>query len=124
MTFPIEPIDGAETIFRRVPDNRGKNGRPTPGAFSRKGASMSVDWAKHSTPDDTRSRQVKDPTRYGVVSLRCVAVRAETLEVTHAPRDWNRAHTGVTGDLEDPEIRKKLARMAAVEIPIPGEKKP
>lgn len=123
MTWEIEPILPTCIVFRRVPDNRGKDGKPKPGAFSIQGAGMSVDWGKYSTPEQARQR-VSHPERYGVVSLNVGEVRSLMLEAVHAPsrKSKNRAHTNVKGDLNNIEIRKALAKNADVRIVIPPEK--
>jgi hypothetical protein len=74
---------------------------------------ISVDWAKYSTPEQTRAGSPrKSADQYGVVQLIAGEVRGiHSLEVIHAPVPGNRAHSNIIG-AKDTEVRKKLRDLA------------
>lgn len=76
---------------------------------------MSTDWDKHSTAEESRQRNPK-PSHCGIAKLRVADIRAIALTVEHTPRDWNQAHSDVTGIGDDEEVRLKLRDMAVMEL--------
>ena len=99
-----------------VNDVRASGGKLHPGVFREQGESMSVDWEKYSTAEESRNR-ARYPERVGILALITGGVRSiEDLTVLHDPdeeRD-NRAHSGVHGILDpnaaNPEVRKTMIR--------------
>jgi hypothetical protein len=97
---------------------------------------MSTDWARYSTPHETRGRARRQPpSAYGVISLLVAAVQSIPLQwvrhspIFHDPEDPeipnNRAHTDVigpkskyeTGDrILSTEIRNRFQEIASWEI--------
>jgi hypothetical protein len=116
--WPQEEIPDQAQLFMRVHDMWRKDVDVNPGAFKNHNGGMSTDWAKYSTPEETRQR-ARSPDRNAVVSLGVGAVRAiPGQEVVHTPdtERRNRAHTDVFGD-KDEEARVKLRRIAEIVIP-------
>lgn len=93
-----------------------RDGAISASAFKDRGDSMSTDWSRYSTPEQTQAR-AKTPEQNGVVSLVAGDVRDVTLEVAHSPLESNRAHTDVIGP-KDEEVRVRLRRLAKTEIPV------
>jgi hypothetical protein len=107
-----------------------------PNHFREQGNGMSVDWAKYSTPQETRNRSRRsEPKDYAVISFVVGAIRSiKALEVVHSPVQENtvdevgqvvppnRAHSDVTGISSPPEEkvekRLKLSRIFKPEIAI------
>ena len=88
------------------------------GAFTDYQGGMSTDWDKHSTPQETRYREVGlSPDEFAVVSLPVAEMRDLGQIVEHDPLPENRAHTNVVGDKRT-EVRLNLARMCQVVIAI------
>lgn len=114
-----EAIPDEDHIFRWVPANRiNARGQPAPGAFKERGSGMSTDWSKYSTAKESQDRAQK-PELTGIARLEVEEVRRLGLGVTHTPRDWNRAHTDVTGIGDDEELRlllRDMARMVLVPL--------
>jgi hypothetical protein len=118
--WPVEEIPDGARLFRRVHRNflRG-TAEPDedyipPGAI-KKEDSLSTDWSKYSTPEQTRSR-APSPEANGVISLPVGSVRRETSQtVEHDPEADNRSHSLVIGR-KDEEIRMQLLRLARWEI--------
>jgi len=96
-----------------------------PGIFKPRGGGMSVDWAKYSTPNETRQRARRDPLENAVISLAVAKIRnIKNLDVQHTPHRTpespNRAHCDVVG-MPDPgedltEVRAALGDIALVVI--------
>jgi len=113
--WPIEPIPNADSLYFRVHQSYFKNKKLIPGVFKERDGSMSTDWSKYSTPEDSRQRATK-PDENGILAFDAGLLRDTVgLTVTHAPDQElnNRAHTDVTG-LGDgerlTEVRQKLLR--------------
>jgi hypothetical protein len=76
---------------------------------------MSTDWAKYSTPEETRHR-ARLPNDNGIVRMKAGDVRGVPLQVAHTPElgrtglQPNRAHTDVVGE-KTTEVRLKLFRL-------------
>lgn len=83
--------------------------KPDP-AFPDREPSMSCDWNKYSTPEETRGRDKKAPTEYGVIQLIVENVRKVPLQrVEHTPiHPTNQAHSDIFGRKKDEKIRLKL----------------
>ena len=114
-SWPIEQIPGKAKLFLRVHCRLVPHGLH-PGIFREQGNSMSVDWGKYSTPEESR-RRATSPAENGIVVLIADGVRAiEDLQVTHDPDSIrnNRAHSGVRGisdPLSNPDVRKTRVRL-------------
>ena len=94
-----EQIPERDSLYYRVHVAIVPDGDLHPGVFREQDDSMSTDWAKYSTPEETRGRAT-EPNRNGIVELMAGPVRAiEGMSVGHNPdvtRD-NRAHTDIRG---------------------------
>jgi hypothetical protein len=97
------------------------DGTLKPGVFKDQGDSMSTDWDRYSTPQETLDR-ARVPAQNAVISLNVGEVRAiDPLSVKHDLRDVDgqpvhRAHTSVFGE-KTPEVRLKLRRIHGWAIP-------
>ena len=78
---------------------------------------MSVDWAKYTTPEETRTRARK-PSENAVVQFEVAEVRAlPGQKVEHLPLPENRSHSGVIGE-KTPEVRVILSRIYTLILPL------
>lgn len=92
-----------------------------------KAPSMSTDWAKYSTPAESRGRATQ-PEENLIVSLPVGGVRQiDGFSVVHSPiqndpvvKD-NRSHTDVFGISRRPRLRDRLVELARTEIPLEGD---
>jgi len=114
--WPVEQIPGEDTLYMRVHDAHRKPGTHeiSVGAFVNRSTGMSTDWAKYSTPQETRDRAKKNLERNAVVSFVVAEVRGipeQQVEHTPDPDDDNRAHTEVLGPKSE-EVRVQLRRLA------------
>ncbi len=122
MNYKIENIPNEDSLYMRAHIAILKNqdyiltDPVPPNIFREHKGSMSADWSEHSTPEETRAR--KDPELNGVVGMNVGDVRdIPPLEVKHAPKPDNPAHTNIFGINQRArhktiEIRVKLARIA------------
>lgn len=122
--WPVEDIPDGDRLFMRIYRNfyDFADGRPLPTAFRDHGGSMSTDWEKYSTAEETRNRvdPSKDPLDNAVIALVVQRVRAiRGLRVEHSPdyAHHNRAHVDVFGDKKAPGVRLTLSQICTVEIP-------
>jgi hypothetical protein len=97
----IEHVPDGDDTFMRAHSDHFRRGDLLPGVFKVRDDGMSVDWAKYSTPEETRKRG-REPLENAVVSLPVLKVRAISgLDVKHAPENPpkppNRAHSNVVG---------------------------
>lgn len=115
MSEQIEQIPDNALLYRRIHHNLMKrNGQVARAAFDLHPqygeTSLSVDWAEHATPEETRGRDGRDPRCFGVVSLLAAKVRnlgegLPELSVRHDPilndpkLEDNYAHSLIEGDL-------------------------
>jgi hypothetical protein len=124
-----EDIPGEAAVFMRLHRMWIRDGLVVPGAFQDRGAGMSVDWDKYSTPDETRQR-ARRPSENAVISMEVISIRAiQGLVVVHEPIQENtfdsqgnplasnRSHSNVIGE-KDTERRLKLSRIYSWEIPV------
>lgn len=79
-----------------------------PGVFRPHGGSMSVDWDKYSSPEETR-RRAANPQENAVISLSVDGIRhIGSLDVEHTPdrnpESMNRAHSDVIGIPEGEDL--------------------
>ena len=133
-TLIVEDIPNEDYLYYRVHKKEVRNGKVPPGCFSEKGdgneKGMSTDWSRHSTPEEALNRPTSryldgDRTQtHGIISLIVGKVREiEGIQVIHAPRSYNIAHTHICGiPPQDPtktEVRSKLARIYTFAIPPP-----
>jgi hypothetical protein len=101
LDWEIEHIPDGDDAFMRAHSDHFRSGDLQPGVFQVRNGGMSVDWAKYSTPEETRQRGRK-PLQNAVISLPVLKVRGiNGLDVTHAPtqppKPLNRAHSNVVG---------------------------
>jgi hypothetical protein len=115
MDWPIEVIPDQDHLYHRVHTTFIKPHGIEPAAFSNrpKGSnSLSVDWKKYSTPEETRARARK-PHENAVVQFEAGRVRALPGQIVeHSPdqETANRAHSDVIGE-KNTEVRTQLSRM-------------
>lgn len=117
--WPIEDIPDVDGLYMRVhPMYFFPDGELNPGVFRPRSGPMSTNWARYSTPEDTRqgAKQKTPPSDYSVLSLPVGPVRHEAGQaVEHSPQFDNRSHTDVIGT-RDNEARLKLLRMAGIAL--------
>ncbi len=122
MDWPIEIIPDQDRLYYRVHKTFIKSHGIEPAAFSNwpKGSSsISVDWAKYATSQETRARARK-PGENAVVQFEAGKVRAiRGQRVEHSPDQEtdNRAHSDVIGD-KNTEVRTHLSRIYELVIPL------
>jgi hypothetical protein len=121
LEFLVEEIPDADSVFMRAHKVHFRDGALTPGVFKAQDGSMSVDWDKYSTQEETKQR-AKRPDENAVISLIVGAVRKiDDLDVKHTPEANNRAHSEV--DLPNSreelnKVRLLLYRVAQIVIPL------
>ena len=99
----VEDIPDADRLFLRVNARQLTGGVLAPAIFREQNGSMSTDWEKYSTPQESQSR-ARRPDVTGIVALVAGGVRRiPELRVRHSPdvAHRNRAHTDVFG-IEQP----------------------
>jgi hypothetical protein len=119
-----EEIPNSSVLYMRVHwRNLGEDGTPEVGAFRDHGRSMSTDWDKYSTPEETleRGRVLR---HNAIIEMNVEDVRSiPNQSVQHCPYPENRAHTGIIGDKRrDPEVRIKFRRICRVIISWSGQR--
>jgi len=126
--WPVKDIPDKDKLYLRIHKNHYPKGEMNVKmVFKEQGRSLSTDWERHSTPEQTRNRGGQDASNYGVISLITGDVRGiDDLKVEHSPIEFppegqepNRAHTDVLGINRRVEIKVKLQRLANFEIPVP-----
>lgn len=122
LAFPIEFIPDSDNVFMRAHKDYFDNGDLRPGVFRAHHGSMSVNWSKYASAEDTRSQARKDPEKNAVISLGVGGVRTiRSLDVKHKPLIANRAHSEIflpTGDEDLTEVRVLLRRLSTIVIPL------
>ena len=98
----VEQIPDTASLFHRVHENivKQSGGQLRPNCFrDPNGTGLSTDWAKYSTPEETRLRNgAGKAIHYGVVRFDVGAVRRiQQLSVAHTPTDDNDAHADIVG---------------------------
>ena len=119
MGWDTENIPDEDYTYRRINrvHVRTDDGTIRPGAFKPYGFGISVDWARYSTPQETRDRG-GTPQDNAVGQLLSNAVRAiEDQTVNHSPLPANRAHSVIIGRNTE-KIRVLLTRIVEVVIPL------
>ncbi len=119
-----EEIPNSSMLYMRVHwRDLGEDDTPNVGAFRDHGGSMSTDWDKYSTPQETLNR-ARVPRRNAVIEMNVEDVRSIPHQIVkHCPMPENRAHTGVIGDKRgDPEVRIKFRRICRIILPWSGQK--
>jgi hypothetical protein len=102
VNWPIEHIPDDADVFMRAHSMFFNRRRVLqPGVFRPHYGSMSVDWDKYSSPEDTRQRAA-NPQKNAVIALPVDGIRhIGNLEVEHtpdlSPESMNRAHSDVVG---------------------------
>jgi hypothetical protein len=113
-SWPVEEIPDPDRLFLRVHAGQLRHGKLHPGIFKVHEDSLSVDWERYSTAEETRLRALKDQRQTGVVALIAGIVRSiENLQVLHDPLPSNRAHSGVFG-IEDPAKPERKVRIRSI----------
>lgn len=112
-----EEIPNTCRLLYRVHKKDIQDNKVVPEAFRERGEgekrSMSTDWGKYSTPQESRMR-AKIPINNAIVSFNVGEVRNIPLEVTHNPdlERNNPAHTDVKGiDINKDKARLELRRI-------------
>ncbi len=112
-----EYIPDEDLLYRRVHANWISENGISPGFFG--DSDLSVDWSKYSTPYESKKRAT-NPLRNGVISFVVGKVRKiPNQKITHAPSLYpqvNKAHSLISGDKSDPEIRLLFKRLYVWEI--------
>ncbi len=101
LDWEIEHIPDEDDAFMRAHSDHFRKGDLQPSVFRVRDGGMSVDWAKYSTPEQTRQR-ANQPLQNAVISLPVLKIRGISgLDVRHAPtvapEPLNRAHSNVLG---------------------------
>lgn len=96
----IEEIPDEDIVYRRIHKNHIDNEDKSilPVTFPTEEDGLSVNWAKYSTPQETKDEAKffsKDPNSYGIVSLKVASVRNIPLRVIHSPRPHNISHSSI-----------------------------
>ena len=113
--WPVEEIPDEHNLYRAVHRQWVKPDSVEPAAF--RDDRMSVDWAKYSTPQESRARR-KKPEDNAVVQLVAGQVRnVPSQEVEHTPIAENQSHSEVVGKKSD-RVRTELSRICEIVIPI------
>ena len=120
---PIEEIPDADFVFMRA--NRMHFlgcGQLKPGVFRAQGDSMSVNWDKYASAEETKQQATKNPDDNAVISMPVIGIRqTDDLKVVHTPEPKNRAHSGVYGPeniKQRTEVRVLLLRITNIVIPL------
>lgn len=115
--WPKEDIPDTDDLYMRAHKMHFRAGGLRPQVFRKQGAAMSTDWSRYSSPEATRERArvAKDNA---VIAFAAGAARNLRLTVDHTPdrATNNRAHTDVSGNVSDPEVRLKLRRKTRILI--------
>jgi len=111
--WPIEIIPDEDDLYYRIHKmffENVPNIIPSAG-FRPQGNSMSTDWSKYSTPEESLQR-ANSPEDNRIVEMNVGDVRTIPLTVNHAPdyMKMNRAHTSVFGLVELPKSRLSKIR--------------
>jgi hypothetical protein len=121
LSFLIENIADADSVFMRAHRNLLRDGQIAPGVFRAQGDGMSVDWSKYATPEDTRNRARK-PIDNAILAMIAGEIRSAVgLAVNHTPQPENRGHSEVILPRDDEDLteaRIKLGRIATIVIPL------
>ena len=101
LDWEIEHIPDGDDTFMKAHSDHFRRGDLQPSVFRVRGDGMSVDWAKYSTPVETRQR-ARQPLQNAIISLSVLKVRGiGGLDVRHKPsvppEPLNRAHSNVIG---------------------------
>ena len=122
LVFPSEKIPDSDIVFMRAHQMFFAGTVLNPGVFRAHRGSMSVNWAKYASAEETKQQAKKNPDQNAVLSLVVGGIRLiDSLDVKHAPEATNRAHSEVSlpADNEElTEVRVLLNRLAVVVIPL------
>src|ERR1035438_1043712 len=114
----VEEIPECDSLFYRFPIGQLRADRkPFPGMFRENRGSISADWEKYSTAEETRARQGR-PEIFAILRLIVGGIREiDGLTVVHSPTQNvvelpdNRAHSGIFGmespTMSNPELGRK-----------------
>lgn len=121
IVFPVEHIPDADAVFMRAHRMHFSGGALRPGVFRPQQGSMSVNWSKYASAEETK-QQARNPVENAVLSLLVGGVRKiKDLDVIHTPDPSNRAHSEIFLPTEDSaltEVRVLLSRIAIIAIPV------
>jgi hypothetical protein len=122
LAFPVEEIPDADAVFMRAHRMHFSGADLKPGVFRAQQGSMSVNWNKYASAEDTRQQARKNPEQNAVISLLVGGIRKiRDLDVKHMPDYSNRAHSEIilpTDDEDLTEARVMLHRLAIIVIPL------
>ena len=120
--FP-RPLQPDDEFYRAIhPDYLKKNGKISPGAFSKATANkrMSVDWAENSTASQTYERWERWGECRGVASITAGLCWENNQSISFAQTVDNPSHSEVASkdgnDVSEARISKKLARGAKLRV--------
>lgn len=127
--WPSEEIPDSDDLYMRVHKLDLDSGIPELGAFRnrpKKTGSMSTDWSKYATPEETQWR-ARIPQDNGVIALNVGEVRSiQDQIVKHSPISNhqslpnNRSHTDVLGP-KNSEVRLKFRRIYRMIVNLPSK---
>lgn len=105
-----ELIPDDDDLYYRIHKTFIKSTKIFKSGFRSRNGSMSTDWSRYSSPEESRER-AKKPKENFIVKLNAGALREIPMDVEHSPsiKFDNRSHTDVYG-LEglDPDDRNEL----------------
>lgn len=119
-----EEIPEDDDLYTRVHQTwKGNDGSVSVKGFQFRDGERSADWEKYADPEETRAGHPENPAEeYGVASVAAADVYSEdSLDLEHAPRPDNRAHSNILREARDPEARVKLRRMSEIIIDVPEQ---
>lgn len=126
LEWPVEEIPDHDLVFMRAHQMYFRGGELAPGVFQSQDGSMSVNWERYASAEDTR-RQARTPKDNAVISLLVGGMRQIELRVQHTPvqnvsgEANNRAHSDVylPNDREElVRVRLLLRRLAKIALPL------
>lgn len=111
-------MPNGDKLFMRAHKSHIVGGDLQPGVFRDQGAGMSTSWEKYGSAHQAHQR-AKTPKDNAVISLRAGPVREVPQLVKHTPiPHQDRSHTDIIGDKKAAEVRVKLLKIFAWEIPL------
>lgn len=124
LVFPAEHIPDADAVFMRAHQMHFSDGELKPSVFRAQQGSMSVNWSKYASAQETK-QQARNPAQNAVISLLAGLVRKiKDLDVKHTPDPSNRAHSEIflpSDNAALTEVRVLLSRIVMIAVPLPSK---
>jgi hypothetical protein len=116
--FPKEEIPNTCKLYYRLHPRFIREGEWTPGVFFDIDGGMSVDWAKYSTPQQTKMRAIYSKGKHKIGEFIAGEVRQVPQTVLHQPTSIppdppNQAHSEVIGIKTD-RVQMKLLEICKI----------